>query len=56
MMNYNCDPDGTEYASTRVSPQVPESWRSVADKTDVKLETVAELYFSGRLCPDQPRS
>jgi hypothetical protein len=47
--HHNGDPDGTEYASTGVSPQVPESWRSVADKTGVKLETVAGLYFSDRL-------
>jgi len=49
MTNYNGDPDGTEYASTGVSPQVPESWRSVADKTGVRLETVAGLYFSDML-------
>jgi hypothetical protein len=48
MMNNNDHPH-TEYASTRVSPQVPESWRSVADKTGVRLETVAGLYFSDRL-------
>jgi hypothetical protein len=43
-MNFNADPPHTEYASVRHSAaQIPESWRSVAHKTGLKVETQERL-------------